>query len=155
MHLLSIERDDLLKIHDMFKALDTSTRQRQLPVKVCALYFFHWLTVIHDIVARIESKYVIKQYMSWCTIISFSLRWQKCTRTEAFVHYHRGWTPFYLKFDPKCSTTFPWCMINVPAVFAWCRINAPVAFVHKVEFSYIGWNGVHPLRLLSRRVRTT
>ena len=55
-------------------------------------------------------------------------------------------------YDPKCSTTFPWCTINAPAAFAWCTINVPAAFarctnrfVHKVEFSYIGWNGVHPL----------
>ena len=66
--------------------------------------------------------------------------------------YHSGWTPFYFMYDPKCSTTFPWCTINAPATFAWCTINVPAAFawctnrfVHKVEFSYIGWNGVHPL----------
>ena len=65
---------------------------------------------------------------------------------------HSGWTPFYFMYDPKCSTTFPWCTINAPAAFAWCTINVPAAFawctnrfVHKVEFSYIGWNGVHPL----------
>ena len=65
---------------------------------------------------------------------------------------HSGWTPFYFMYDPKCSTTFPWCTINAPVVFAWCTINVPAAFarctnrfVHKVEFSYIGWNGVHPL----------
>ena len=68
--------------------------------------------------------------------------------------YHSGWTPFYFMYDPKCSTTFPWCTINAPAAFAWCTINVPAAFarctnrfVHKVEFSYIGWNGVHPLWL--------
>ena len=66
-------------------------------------------------------------------------------------HIHSGWTPFYFMYDPKCSTTFPWCTINAPAAFAWCTINVPAAFawctnrfVHKVEFSYIGWNGVHP-----------
>ena len=55
-------------------------------------------------------------------------------------------------YDPKCSTTFPWCTINAPAAFAWCTINAPAVFawctnqfVHKVEFSYIEWNGVHTL----------
>ena len=69
---------------------------------------------------------------------------------------HGGWTPlrFYCMYDPKCSTTFPWCTINVPAAFAWCTINAPAVFawctnqfVHKVEFSYIEWNGVHTLWL--------
>ena len=65
---------------------------------------------------------------------------------------HSGWTPFYFMYDPKCSTTFPWCTINAPAAFAWCTIHVPAVFawctnhlVHKVEFSYIGWNGVHPL----------
>ena len=69
-------------------------------------------------------------------------------------YYHSGWTPFYFMYDPKCSTTFPWCTINAPAAFAWCTINVPAAFarctnrfVHKVEFSHIGWNGVHPLWL--------
>ena len=68
------------------------------------------------------------------------------------THGHSGWTPFYFMYDPKCSTTFPWCTINAPAAFAWCTINVPAVFawctnhfVHKVEFSYIGWNGVHPL----------
>ena len=76
---------------------------------------------------------------------------------------HRGWTTFHYMFNPKCSTTFPWCTINAPAAFAWCTINAPAVFAwctihapavfawctnhfeHKMEFSYIGWNGVHPL----------
>ena len=58
------------------------------------------------------------------------------------------------------TTTFPWCTINAPAAFAWCTINVPAAFarctnrfVHKVEFSYIGWNGVHPLWIPSPRNR--
>ena len=62
------------------------------------------------------------------------------------------WLNSYFMYDPKCSTTFPWYTINSPVAFAWCTINAsaPFAwctnhFVHKVEFSYIGWNGVHPL----------
>ena len=72
--------------------------------------------------------------------------------TTNHCQYHSGWTPFYFMYDPKCSTTFPWCTINAPAAFAWCTINVPAVFarctnrfVHKVEFSYIGWNGVHPL----------
>ena len=58
----------------------------------------------------------------------------------------------HFTYDPKCSTTFPRCTINAPVAFASCAINAPVAFarctnhfVHKVEFSYIGWNGLDPL----------
>ena len=72
--------------------------------------------------------------------------------TMVSFQYHCGWTPFCFMYDPKCSTTFPWCTIDAPGVFAWCTINAPAVFawctnhfVHKVEFSYIGWNGVHPL----------
>ena len=60
-------------------------------------------------------------------------------------HLHRGWTPFYFIYDPKCSSTFPLCTINAPAAFAWCTINAPAVFawctnqfVLKVEFSYRG-----------------
>ena len=57
--------------------------------------------------------------------------------------FHRGWTRFYFMYDPKCSTTFSLCTINAPAVFAWCTNQ----FLHKVEFSYIGWNRVHTLIL--------
>ena len=56
---------------------------------------------------------------------------------------HRGWTPFYFMFDPKCFTKFPWCTINIPAAFAWCTNH----FEHKFEFSHIEWNGVHSLWL--------
>ena len=65
---------------------------------------------------------------------------------------HHGWTAFYFMYDPKCSTTFPWLMYDAPVAFAWCTINAPVAFVwctnhfvNKVEFPYIGWDGIRPL----------
>ena len=75
-----------------------------------------------------------------------------CAELFCWQLKHCGWTPFCFMYDPKCSTTFPWCTIDAPAVFAWCTINAPAVFawctnhfVHKVEFSYIGWNGVHPL----------
>ena len=64
---------------------------------------------------------------------------------------HRVWTPLYFMYDAMCSTTFLWWTINAPAAFAWYTINSPVAFAwctnhfaHKVKFSYIGWNGVHP-----------
>ena len=78
---------------------------------------------------------------------------------------HSGWTPFYFMYDPKCSTTFPRCTINAPVAIAWCTINVPAVFawctnhfVHKVEFSYIGWNGVHPLwcqsEIIPRNVST-
>ena len=41
---------------------------------------------------------------------------------------HCGWTPFYFMYDPKCSTAFPWCMIDAPSALAWCTIYAPSAF---------------------------
>ena len=82
------------------------------------------------------------------------LRHVCCYGATQRAHYHSGWTPLYFMYDPKCSTTFPWCTINAPAAFAWCTIHVPAVFawctnhfVHKVEFSYIGWNGVHPLWL--------
>ena len=72
------------------------------------------------------------------------------------ITVHR-WTPFYFMYEAKCFMTFPWCTINTPATFVWCAINAPEVFawctnhfVHKVEFSHIGWNGVHPLCISSQ-----
>ena len=44
------------------------------------------------------------------------------------IPYHRGWTPVYFMYDPKCSRTYPWYTINAPAAFAWCTINVPMAF---------------------------
>ena len=72
---------------------------------------------------------------------------------------HRGWTLLYCMYDPMCSTTFPWCTINAPAAFAWYTMNVPGAFawfttqfVHKVRFSYIGWDKVHTLVICSDRI---
>ena len=74
------------------------------------------------------------------------------SRFPGELQYHGGWTPFFFMYDRKCSTTFPWCTIYAPVTFAWYMINLPAAFawctnhfVHKVEFSYIGTNRVHPL----------
>ena len=39
-HPLSIKSADWPKLHDMFKARDVNTRQRQVPVTVCALNLF-------------------------------------------------------------------------------------------------------------------
>ena len=56
-HLLSIEHADWSKLHDMFKARDANTLQRQFPVgfpfRVCALYLL-FNNIFHDVVARIE-----------------------------------------------------------------------------------------------------
>ena len=57
---------------------------------------------------------------------------------------HSGWTQFYFMRDPKCSKTFPSCTIRAQVAFAWRTYH----FLHKVEFTYIGWNGVNPLVLV-------
>ena len=62
-HLLSIERADWPKLHDMFKARDVNVWQREfpagLPVEVSALNST-FINIFHDVVALIESKCVIK-----------------------------------------------------------------------------------------------
>ena len=62
-HLLSIERADWPKLHEMFKARDITAWQRDFPVgfpvKVSALNSI-FINTFHDVVARIESRCVIK-----------------------------------------------------------------------------------------------
>ena len=62
-HLLSIERADWPKLHEMFKARDANVWQRQFPVgfpvEVSALNSL-FINIFHDVVARIESRCVIK-----------------------------------------------------------------------------------------------
>ena len=62
-HLLSMERSDWPKLHDMFKASDAKTWQCKFPVgfpvRVCALNLL-FINIFHDVVARIESKCVIE-----------------------------------------------------------------------------------------------
>ena len=62
-HLLSIERTDWPKLHDMFKACDANVWQREFlvgfPVEVSALNSL-FINIYHDVVARIEIRCVIK-----------------------------------------------------------------------------------------------
>ena len=62
-HLLSIDRADWQKLHDMFKARDANVWQREFPVgfpiEVSALNLF-FVNIFHDVVTRIESRCVIK-----------------------------------------------------------------------------------------------
>ena len=62
-HLLSIERANWPKLHDMFKAHDAIAWQREFPVgfpvEVSALNSL-FINIFHDVVARIESRCVIK-----------------------------------------------------------------------------------------------
>ena len=62
-HLLSIERADWPKLHDMFKARDANVWQREFPVgfpvEVSALNSL-FINIFRDVVARIESRCVIK-----------------------------------------------------------------------------------------------
>ena len=63
MHLLSIERADWPKIHDMFKARDAKAWQCEFPVefpvRVCASNLL-LINIFLDIVARKKSRCVIK-----------------------------------------------------------------------------------------------
>ena len=63
MHLLSIERADWPKLHDMFEACDANVWQREFPVgfpvEVSDLNLL-FINIFHDVVARIESRSMIK-----------------------------------------------------------------------------------------------
>ena len=62
-HLLSIEGADWPRLHNMFKARGVDTWQHEFPVgfpvEVSALNSL-FNSIFHDIVARVESKWVIK-----------------------------------------------------------------------------------------------
>ena len=62
MHMLSIERADWAKLHNIFKARDTNTWQCEFPVgfpvQVCASNLL-LINIFHDVV-RIESRCVIE-----------------------------------------------------------------------------------------------
>ena len=62
-HLISVERVDWPKLHDMFKARDAKAWQcefpLEFPVRVCASNLL-LIMIFLDIVARIESKCVMK-----------------------------------------------------------------------------------------------
>ena len=62
-HLLTNECADWPKLHDMFKACDAKTWQREFPVgspaRVCALNLL-LINIFHDVVACIESRCMIK-----------------------------------------------------------------------------------------------
>ena len=63
IHLLSIERADRPKLHDMFKARDAKAWKREFPAefpfRVCASNLLS-INNFLNIVARIESRCVIK-----------------------------------------------------------------------------------------------
>ena len=62
-HMLSIERADWSKLYDMFKARDANIWQREFPVgflvELSALNSI-FINIFHDVVARTESRCVIK-----------------------------------------------------------------------------------------------
>ena len=62
-HLLSIDRADWPKLHDMFKACDAIIWQREFPlgfrIVVSALNSL-FINIFHDVVARTESRCLIK-----------------------------------------------------------------------------------------------
>ena len=75
-HLLSVERVNWPKLHDMFKARDAKVWQREFPVwflvEVSALNST-FIKIFHDLVARIESKCVIKtkHVLLVCSFVRF------------------------------------------------------------------------------------
>ena len=82
-NLLSIERADWLKLHDMFKVRDAKCRQRLFPVgfpfRVRALNL-SIINIFHDAVAvRIESRCVIKakHVLLVGVLIRSIFRWKK------------------------------------------------------------------------------
>ena len=74
------------------------------------------------IIERLQTRFVFRRGHRSVTVVTL-------------VTYIPWVTPLYFMYEPKCSTTFPWCTINDPEALAWCTNH----FVHKVEFSYIGW----------------
>ena len=74
--LLSIERADWPKLHDMFKTRDVSVWQCDFPVgfpvEVSALNLL-FINICHDAVAR--TKKWLKQYVYWCflNLLDFAL----------------------------------------------------------------------------------
>ena len=90
------------------------------------------------------NKRLSKQSWGWWFETPSRPLWRQCNVTQNSVLLYIitvGELRSAFMYDPKCSTTFPWCTTNAPAVFAWCTSQ----FVHKVELSYIEWNGVHTL----------
>ena len=82
---------------------------------------------------------------SFCVVSTFG--WQaiyiKIRSNSTHTDHHR-WTPFYFMYDPKCSTTFPWCTLNTSAVFASVTYNVRTTSYIKWTFRTQG-NGVHIL----------
>ena len=92
-HLCSIERAIWPKLHGMFKARDAKAWQREFPVefpvRVCASNLL-LINIFLDIVARIESRCVIKakHVLLVCWFVRF-FAGKKCTRTETLVQFFK------------------------------------------------------------------
>ena len=107
MHLLSIERADWPKLHDMFKARDATAWQREFlvgfPVSVCASNLL-LINICHDFVARIESRHVMKakQALSVCWFVRL-FRWKNCnfSREKIERNNRSTWHVFFLN-DNVC-----------------------------------------------------
>ena len=79
-HLLYIERVDWPKRHDMFKAHDANVWQHEIPVVFpvkASAFNSIFRNMFHDIVARTESRCVIKQNMSCWSVNSFDFALEK------------------------------------------------------------------------------
>ena len=92
-HLLSIERVDWLKLHDMFNARDTKSKQWYFPVEfpvgVYALNSF-FINIFYGVVARIESRCVIKSITCIVGLLIPSiLRWKTALAVKRSCNFSR------------------------------------------------------------------
>ena len=95
-HLLSNECTDWPKLHDMFKACDTKTWQREFPVgfpvRVCDLNLL-LINIFHNVVDRIESRCMIKA--------KYVLLVCKFVRFFAEKTLHSRWSARSCNFSPE------------------------------------------------------
>ena len=119
-HLLSIERANWPKVHDMFKACDAKTWQHELPVgfqvRVCALNLL-FINIFNDVFVCIESSCVIKakhvllawEFVRFCTgktalVLKCSCNFSHIKSNESTEQQD----VFYYKIVcPQCRFSFP------------------------------------------------
>ena len=87
-HLISFERADWPKLHDVFKVRDVQASQRNFstwfPIKVCTLNLL-FINVFRDAIVHIERRCVIKAKHVCRSVDWFDFVLENCTRTESLV----------------------------------------------------------------------